>query len=63
MYKVVKSFFDLEDKNFEYKEGHTFPRKGAKVSEDRIEELLSGRNKLRTPLIKEEKEQKKKKSE
>lgn len=63
MYKVIKPFFDLEDKNFEYKEGQTFPRKGAKVSEDRIEELLSGRNKLKTPLIKEVKEQKKKKSE
>ena len=60
MYKVIKHFFDLEDKNFEYKEGQMFPRKGSKVSEDRIEELLSNRNKLRTPLIKEIKEQKKK---
>ena len=63
MYKVIKSFFDLDDKNYEYKEGQIFPRKGAKVSEDRIEELLSGHNKLKKPLIKEVKEQKKKKSE
>lgn len=60
MYKVIKSFFDLEDKNYEYKEGKPFPRNGLKVSESRIAELLSDRNKLKTPLIKEIKEQKKK---
>ena len=60
MYKVIKSFFDLEDKSYEYKEGKPFPRKGKKVSESRIEELLSNRNKLKTPLIKEVKDKKKK---
>lgn len=55
MYKVVKAFFDLSDNNHAYCEGDTFPRKGMKVSEERLKELSSDRNKQGRPLIKETK--------
>lgn len=53
MYKVIRSFSDLQDKNRVYNAGDTFPRDGLKVSKERIAELLSGKNRIREPLIEE----------
>lgn len=59
MYKVVKFFTDLEDNNYAYSTGDTFPRAGAKVSKERIAELASAKNKQGVVLIEEVKEAKK----
>ena len=50
-YKVIHSFFDLQDNNFPYSEGDIFPRKGMEVSEARIAELSSDKNLCRMKLI------------
>lgn len=60
MYKVIKYFMDLQDGNHPYNVGDVFPRKGMKVSEDRIAELAGSENKQGVPLIaKVEKKEKK----
>lgn len=51
MYKVVKLFTDLQDKNFMYEVGDEYPRLGLKPSLARIEELKGSDNKQGTPLI------------
>lgn len=51
MFKVVKRFYDLKDNNHCYYIGDTFPRDGKKVSEKRIAELSSNKNKMGVPLI------------
>lgn len=51
MYKVIKSFFDLQDKERLYSVGDTFPHGDLKVSADRLKELSTKANKLGTPLI------------
>ena len=61
MYRVIKRFHDLQDatktKNGnvyqEYKAGDEYPRKGFKVSDERLKELSSKDNKQGTPLIEE----------
>lgn len=53
MYKVVKKFVDLQDKNHLYKVGDCYPRSGKNVSENRIHELATNNNKIGVPLIKE----------
>lgn len=53
MYKVIKTFADLQDNGHIYALGDTFPRNGKKVSAERLTELASAKNKLKTPLIKE----------
>lgn len=53
MYKVIKYFMDLQDKNHEYNVGDTFPRKGVKVSDERIKELAGNENKRGEPLIRD----------
>ena len=53
MYKVIKSFVDLRDKNHLYKVGDTFPKVGSVASENRIAELSSNQNKMGVPLIEE----------
>lgn len=53
MYQVIKLFTDLQDNEHEYKPGDTFPRKGLKVTQERIEELAGHKNKQRVPLIEE----------
>lgn len=58
MYKVVRYFRDLQDDNYLYHEGDTFPREGLSVSEERIKELSSADNKQHTVLIKEIAEEK-----
>lgn len=58
-YKVIHPFRDLEDtgKSFPngrvYAVGDKFPATKRKVSEERIEALISNKNKIGTPLIKE----------
>lgn len=54
MIKVIKPFFDLQDGNYEYKQGDSYPRKGYKVSDARIAELAGNKNKLGEALIKVE---------
>lgn len=51
MYKVIKFFVDLQDNNQPYNVGDTFPRKGLEVSEERLAELASDKNKQGVPLI------------
>lgn len=53
MYKVIKSFTDLQDNNYAYCVWDTFPRNGVEVGAERIEELSSDKNRLGVPLIEE----------
>lgn len=50
-YKVINFFTDLQDNNFAYEVGDEFPRKGLKVSEERISELSGSENLQKKPLI------------
>jgi len=51
MYKVIKHFTDLQDKNRPYNVGDVFPRKGLTVTPERLEELAGKNNKQGVPLI------------
>lgn len=51
MYKVIKSFSDLQDNGFVYKAGDIFPRLGKEVTENRLKELSSKKNKRGEKLI------------
>ena len=53
MYKVIKSFTDLQDNNYAYYVGDTFPHNGVEVCSERIAELSSDKNRLGVPLIEE----------
>ena len=53
MYRVIKAFVDLQDNNYKYDVGDTYPRKGLNVLQSRINELASDKNLQKTPLIKE----------
>lgn len=57
-YKVIHRFADLQDFNHLYNVGDLFPRIGMKVSQARIDELASSKNKLKTPLIELENDKK-----
>ena len=67
MYKVIKSFTDLQDNNYAYYVGDTFPHNGVEVGAERIAELASDKNRRGIPLIEEVEEKpkrtRKKKSE
>lgn len=52
MYEVIKHFTDLQDDNHPYYVGETFPRKGLKVTDERLAELAGSNNKQGQPLIK-----------
>ena len=56
MYKVIKYFTDLQDKEHPYHPGDIFPRDGIQVSAERLKELSGKDNKQGTPLIEEVKE-------
>lgn len=60
MYKVIKSFMDLQDNNRVYNVGDTFPHSGLDVTEARLAELAGNYNKQGEPLIREVKQRKKK---
>ena len=51
MYKVINYFADLQDNNFAYEVGDTFPRAGLEVTEERLAELSGSNNKQGKPLI------------
>ena len=51
MYKVIKSFTDLQDNNHAYSVGDTFPHNGVEVDAERVAELASDKNRLGVPLI------------
>jgi hypothetical protein len=51
MYKVLAYFTDLQDNNHPYTEGMVFPRDGLTVSEARLEQLSSTRNRRGIRLI------------
>ena len=53
MYKVIKYFTDLQDNNYAYYVGDTFPRNGVEVGSERIAELSSDKNLQGVPLIEE----------
>ena len=53
MYKVIKSFTDLQANNYAHYVGDTFPHNGVDVDAERIEELESDKNRLGVPLIEE----------
>ena len=53
MYRVIKSFTDLQDNNYAYSVGDTFPHNGVKAGAERIAELASDKNRLGVPLIEE----------
>lgn len=50
-YKVIIAFADLQDCNHIYSDGDEYPRKGYSPSKDRINELLTGKNRIQKPLI------------
>ena len=50
-YTVIHYFVDLQDSNHPYKVGDVFPRIGMNVTEDRLKELSSKKNKQGKPLI------------
>ena len=52
-YVVVESFSDMQDGGYTYKPGDAFPRGGISVSNGRIIELSTDRNKLGRALIQE----------
>lgn len=52
-YRVIKKFTDLQDGNYVYNVGDTYPHKGYTPSEERITELAADKNRQKTPLIAE----------
>lgn len=62
MYKAVRYFTDLQDNNYPYKAGDTFPRKGLDVTAERLEELSTSKNRRGIPVIEEVKEETKPKA-
>lgn len=50
-YVVVESFSDMQDGGYTYNPGDSFPRCGVSVSNGRIVELSTNRNKLGRALI------------
>ena len=51
MYKAVEYFTDLQDNNYAYREGDTYPREGYTPTKERIEELASNKNIRKRPVI------------
>ena len=50
-YKVIRYFTDLQDNDYPYNVGDTFPRDGLNVTAERAAELASRNNAQKTPLI------------
>ena len=53
MYKVIEDFTDLQDNNYAYYVGDTFPHDGDEVDAEGIAELSSDKNLQGVPLIEE----------
>ena len=58
MHKVIVKFVDLKDNNHVYYAGDIFPRKGLEVSDERLDELSTNKNRRGIPLIEKVKESK-----
>lgn len=54
MFRVVVAFADMQDGGYIYNVGDGFPRAGVTVSEERLEELASDRNRRGVALIVDE---------
>ena len=53
IYRAIVAFEDLQDKEgTKYQVGDTFPKKGT-VTKERMTELSTGKNRLKTPVIEE----------
>ena len=57
-YRAVTTFTDLQDNNYKYQAGDLFPRKGFKVSDERLAELSTDKNRRHKPVIEEVLEEK-----
>ena len=53
MYRVIKSFKDLQDDSYAYHVGDIFPHEGFEASAERLEELSTNKNRRGIPLIEE----------
>lgn len=51
-YKVIKYFTDLQDNDYAYDVGDIYPRKGKKVTEERLTELSTENNRRNAVFIK-----------
>lgn len=51
MYECLVFFRDLQDKSYEYRPGDIFPRSGLEVSDARLEELSTNKNRRGKPVI------------
>lgn len=51
MYTVLSEFADLQDGNHIYRVGDEYPRKGYSPTDERVDELSTGKNLLHKPLI------------
>ena len=54
MYRVVKSFVDLQDEHHRYAVGDVFPCSGYEPSEERLRELSTTENRRHKVMITEE---------
>ncbi|MFL2118560.1 Rho termination factor N-terminal domain-containing protein [Marinilactibacillus psychrotolerans] len=52
-YVAVEYFRDMEDENTEYDFGTIYPREGVNVPEERIQSLLTGKNRRNKKMIME----------
>lgn len=50
-YRVIRFFYDLTDSAHPYNVGDSFPREGLAVSDKRIAELTTDKNRLKAPVI------------
>lgn len=57
-YKVIKHFTDMQDNNYAYNEGDTYPRESMSVLPSRIRELATNENRQGVALIVEIEEEK-----
>jgi hypothetical protein len=58
MYRVIEYFEDLQDNGQPYDVGDVFPKGDKKVTEERLNELATDKNRRRIPLIKKVEEPK-----
>lgn len=59
MYKVLYQFADLQDHEHVYRVGDVYPHSvDVEVSDERLEELTTARNRIGVPLIGQAEEQK-----
>ena len=51
IYRVIKTFTDMQDKGYKYSVGDIVPRTGLSVTKKRIDELLTDKNRRGIPMI------------